>query len=68
VEKYDIVFALNNENGTKVAKLAKDFGIPTMTLTTVSKNIDKIISHLSLSEYTRKHHTVSGNHYKITCF
>jgi len=26
-----------------VAKLAKDFGIPTTTLTTVSKNKDKLI-------------------------
>jgi len=48
VEQNDIVVSLNSENGTKVTKLAKDFDIPTTTLTTVSKNEDKIISHIFL--------------------
>jgi len=43
-KKYDIVVSLNTENGTKVAKLTKDFDIPSM-LTTVSKNKDEVISH-----------------------
>jgi len=44
-----------------VAKLVNDFDIPTTTLTAVTKNKDKIISHFFLPEYTRKHGTVSGN-------
>jgi len=35
----------------KVAKLAKDFNIPTTTLTTVLKNKGKIICHFLLSKY-----------------
>jgi len=49
-KKYDTVVLL--KNGTKVAKLAKYFAIPTKMLTTVLKNEDKIISHFFLSEYT----------------
>jgi len=45
----------------KVSKRAKDFDIPTTTLTTVSKKKDKIISHFFLSEYTRKYDTLSSN-------
>jgi len=33
--KYDIVVSLNSENCMKMAKLAKDFIIPTTTLTAV---------------------------------
>jgi len=40
-KKYDIVVSFNSENGTKVAKIARDFNIPTTTLTTVLKNKDK---------------------------
>jgi len=36
-EKYGIVVLLNSENGTKVAKLAKDFDIYTKTLTKFTK-------------------------------
>jgi len=46
---------------TDMAKLAKDVDIATTTLTAVSKNKDKIISHLFLSECMRKHDTLSGN-------
>jgi len=41
------------ENDTKVAKREKNFNIPTTTLTTVSKNKDKMIYFFLLSEYTR---------------
>jgi len=44
-----------------VVKLASDFDIPTSTLTTILKNQEKIISDFFLSEYTRKHDTVSSN-------
>jgi len=60
-KEYDIIVSLNSENRTKVPKLAKYFDIPTTTLTTDSKNKDKIISHFFLSEHTRKHDTVSSN-------
>ena len=62
-QKYDSVVSLSSENGTKVSKkLAKDFHIPTKTLTTVLKNREtKQFQTSSLSEYTRKYHTVSGN-------
>jgi len=56
----EAVVPFNRENGAKVAKLARDFGIPTTTVTTVSKNKENI-SHFFLSECTRKHDTVSGN-------
>jgi len=65
-KKYDIVVSLKKENGAKLAKLAKDFDIPTMTLTAVSKNEDTIICNFFLSAYTRKHDTVSGNTNQIT--
>jgi len=45
LKKYDIVVSVSSKNGIKVAKLGNDFDIPTMSLTTVSKNKDKIISH-----------------------
>jgi len=48
-------------NGTKVAKHAKDFDAPTTTLNTISKNKDKNLLTLFLSEYTRNHDTLSGN-------
>jgi len=44
----------------KLAKLAKDFDILTTTLT-ITKNKEKINPHFFLSEYTRKHDTVSTN-------
>jgi len=61
VRKLTNVVSFHSENGTKVAKLAKDFDIPTTTLTAAWTNKDKIISHFFLSEYARKHCTVSGN-------
>jgi len=39
-----------------VVKLARDFDIPTTTLTTILKNKDKIVS-----EYEAKHRSVNGN-------
>jgi len=39
LKKHDIVVSLNSENGSKVAKLAKDFDTPTTTLTTISKHM-----------------------------
>ena len=60
-QKYDIVVPLNSENVTKVAKVAKNFDILTMTLTTVLKNKEKIIYEFFLSGYGRNHDTVSGN-------
>jgi len=45
-QKYDIVALFNSENGTKVAKLARDFNIPTTTLTTILKDNDRTISQL----------------------
>jgi len=61
VGKCDIVIWLKSETSTKVAKLAKDFDIPTTALTADSKNKDKVLSHFFLLEYTRKHDKVSGN-------
>jgi len=43
---YDSVVSLNSENGTKVAKPARNFVIPITTLTTVSKNKDKLFAHI----------------------
>jgi len=40
-----------HENGTKAAKLGRNFNIPTTTLTAVSKNEDTIIPHFFISEY-----------------
>jgi len=57
-KKYDIIVSLNGENGTKVGKIVKDLDLPTMMLTKVSKNKNKIISHFFLSEYMLKHDTV----------
>jgi len=57
----DIIVSFNNENGTKVEKLARDFDIPRTTLTTTLKNKEKAIFQFFLSEYARKHDTVSGN-------
>jgi len=54
------------ENDTKVAKREKNFNIPTTTLTTVSKNKDKMIYFFLLSEYTRKHDTASDNPHQRT--
>jgi len=36
-KQYDVVVSLNSENDTKLAKLVKDFDIPTTTLTALSK-------------------------------
>jgi len=36
-KKYEIIVLFNSKNGMKLAKLAKDFDIPTMMLTAVSK-------------------------------
>jgi len=47
--------SLNNEIGTKAAKLPKDFDIPTTTLTSVSKNNDKKLLfsiYQSMRDYT----------------
>ena len=49
-KKYDIVVSLNSDMRTNVEKLAKDFDIPTTTLTTVSQNKNKIISPFFVSE------------------
>jgi len=59
-ERHDIVASFNTENGTKVAKLAGDFDIPTTTLTTILKNKDKIICTY---EAGRSNERVSGNPY-----
>ena len=58
-KKCDIVVSGSSENGTKVTKLAKDFNITTMMLTTVLKIKDEIISDLLLSEHMRKHDTLA---------
>jgi len=50
--------SFNSENGTKVAKLSRDFNIPRTTLITTFQNKHKLIF---LSEYTRNHDTVNGN-------
>jgi len=60
-EKYDIVVWFNSENGTKVAKPARDSDISLTTLPTASKNKDKTIFDFFLSAYTRKHQRVSSN-------
>ena len=44
-KKYDIVVSFNMENGTEVAKLARDFDILRTTLTATLKIKYKIISH-----------------------
>ena len=62
-KKYGIVMSFNNENATKVTNLEKDFDIPRTTFTTTLKKKDKIISDFFLSDYTRKHDTVSGHSY-----
>jgi len=41
-KKYDIIVSLNSEYGTTVAKLAYDFNISTIILTSGLKNTDKI--------------------------
>jgi len=41
---YDTGVSFNSKNGTKLAKLARDFDIPTTTFTTILKNKDNIIS------------------------
>jgi len=46
--RYNGFVSLNNEIGTKAAKLPKDFNIPTTTLTSISKIKDKKISHFLL--------------------
>jgi len=51
-----------------MAKLARDFDIPRMTLTTVSKNKDKKLYHIFLSEYMQRHDSVSGNPKQRTHF
>jgi len=48
LEKYVIVVLFNSENGTKT-----DFNIPKMTLTTILKNKDEMVSNFFLSECTR---------------
>jgi len=56
-KKYDIVVSLNSKNGTKVAKLPRDFDVPRKTLAKVLKNKDKIISHcynFSLTKITKE--------------
>jgi len=45
------LFSSTAKSGTKVAKLPKDFDIPTTTLTTVSKNKCKIITYFFLSKH-----------------
>jgi len=41
---HDTGVSFNSKNGTKLAKLARDFDIPTTTFTTILKNKDNIIS------------------------
>ena len=56
-KKYDIVVSIIGKNGTKVAKHAKDFDIPTTTFATILK-IKTIISDY---EAGRSNETVGGN-------
>ena len=52
-KKCDIVVSINSDNGTEVAILAKDFDIPTTTLTAVSTNKDKIVSLFLIRVYVK---------------
>jgi len=57
----NVIVSYNSENGTKVAKLARNFDISRTTLTATLKTKDKIISHFFSSVHTRKHDTAGGN-------